>query len=114
MAEDQAPTPARGPLATADDVMDALREVIDPELGLDVVSLGLVYGVEVDDDGEATVRMTLTSPYCPLGPMLESQVHAATQFLPGIQGVKVDLVWDPPWAPHTMASDEVKLELGLF
>jgi metal-sulfur cluster biosynthetic enzyme len=114
VAEEQAPTPARGPLATADDVMDALREVIDPELGLDVVSLGLVYGVEVDDEGEATVRMTLTSPYCPLGPMLESQVHAATQFLPGIQGVKVDLVWDPPWDPHTMASDEVKLELGLF
>ena len=114
MAEDQAPTPARGPLATADDVMDALREVIDPELGLDVVSLGLVYGVEVDDEGEATVRMTLTTPYCPLGPMLESQVHAATQVLPGIQGVKVDLVWDPPWDPHTMASDEVKLELGLF
>ena len=107
-------TPARAPVASAEDVMDALREVIDPELGLDVVSLGLVYGVEVDDLGEATVRMTLTTPYCPLGPMLESQVHAATQFLPGIQGVKVDLVWDPPWDPHTMASDEVKLELGLF
>ena len=115
MADDSPqPVPARGPVATADDVMDALREVIDPELGLDVVSLGLVYGVEVDDAGEATVRMTLTTPYCPLGPMLESQVHAATQFLPGIQGVKVDLVWDPPWDPHTMASDEVKLELGLF
>ena len=115
MADDSVqPVPARGPVATADDVMDALREVIDPELGLDVVSLGLVYGVEVDDGGEATVRMTLTTPYCPLGPMLESQVHAATQFLPGIQGVKVDLVWDPPWDPHTMASDEVKLELGLF
>lgn len=108
------PAPAKGPMATAEDVMDALREVIDPELGLDVVSLGLVYGVEVDDSGEATVRMTLTTPYCPLGPMLESQVHAATQFLPGIQGVKVDLVWDPPWDPRTMASDEVKLELGLF
>ena len=115
MADDSPqPVPARGLVATADDVMDALREVIHPELGLDVVSLGLVYGVEVDDEGEATVRMTLTTPYCPLGPMLESQVHAATQFLPGIQGVKVDLVWDPPWDPHTMASDEVKLELGLF
>ena len=114
MAEEAVPTPARGPVATADDVMDALREVIDPELGLDIVSLGLVYGVEVDDEGGATVRMTLTSPSCPLGPMLESQVHAATQFLPGIEGVKVDLVWDPPWDPHTMASDEVKLELGLF
>lgn len=118
MADDQevspAPAKANGPAATSEDVRDALREVIDPELGLDVVSLGLVYGVDVDDSGNATVHMTLTTPYCPLGPMLESQVHAATQFLPGISEVRVDLVWDPPWDPHTMASDEVKLELGLY
>jgi metal-sulfur cluster biosynthetic enzyme len=100
--------------ATGDDVHEALREVIDPELGLDIVSLGLIYGVKVDQEGEAVVTMTLTTPYCPLGPMLESQVHAATQFLPGIRGVKVDLVWAPPWDPHTMASDEAKLELGLY
>ncbi|MGA8208089.1 MAG: metal-sulfur cluster assembly factor [Candidatus Dormiibacterota bacterium] len=100
--------------ATGDDIHEALREVIDPELGLDIVSLGLVYGVTVDPDGDAVVSMTLTTPYCPLGPMLESQVHAATQFLPGIRDVKVDLIWDPPWDPHTMASDEAKLELGLY
>ncbi len=100
--------------ATPEDVKDALREVVDPEIGLDVVSLGLVYGVDIGDGGEATVRMTLTTPYCPLGPMLESQVHMATQFLPGISDVKVELVWDPPWDPHTMASDEAKLELGLY
>lgn len=117
VADDQqlpAASGSRGPAATPDDVKDALREVIDPELGLDVVSLGLVYGVDVDEGGAATVHMTLTTPYCPLGPMLESQVHAATQFLPGISDVRVDLVWDPPWDPHTMASDEVKLELGLY
>jgi metal-sulfur cluster biosynthetic enzyme len=106
--------PAVGPMATGDDVHEALREVIDPELGLDIVSLGLVYGVTVDNDGDAVVSMTLTTPYCPMGPMLESQVHAATQFLPGIRNVKVDLIWDPPWDPHTMASDEAKLELGLY
>jgi metal-sulfur cluster biosynthetic enzyme len=100
--------------ATGADVHEALREVIDPELGLDIVSLGLVYGVTVDPDGDTVVSMTLTTPYCPLGPMLESQVHAATQFLPGIRDVKVDLIWDPPWDPHTMASDEAKLELGLY
>jgi metal-sulfur cluster biosynthetic enzyme len=106
--------PATGPKATGDDVHEALREVIDPELGLDIVSLGLVYRVTVDKDGDAVVSMTLTTPYCPMGPMLESQVHAATQFLPGIRDVKVDLIWDPPWDPHTMASDEAKLELGLY
>ena len=100
--------------ATGDDVHEALREVIDPELGLDIVSLGLVYGVEVDQEGDAVVTMTLTTPYCPLGPMLESQVHMATQFLPGIREVRVDLVWNPPWDPHTMASDEARLELGIY
>jgi metal-sulfur cluster biosynthetic enzyme len=106
--------PAVGPMVTGDDVHEALREVIDPELGLDIVSLGLVYGVTVDPEGDAVVSMTLTTPYCPMGPMIESQVHASTQFLPGIRNVKVDLVWDPPWDPHTMASDEAKLELGLY
>lgn len=105
---------ATGPQATPEDVREALKEVIDPELGLDVVSLGLVYGVDISEEGDATVHMTLTTPYCPLGPMLESQVHSATQFLPGIREVNVDLVWDPPWDPHTMASDEVRLELGLY
>jgi metal-sulfur cluster biosynthetic enzyme len=108
------PQPAQVLKATGADIHEALREVIDPELGLDIVSLGLVYGVTVDPDGDAVVSMTLTTPYCPLGPMLESQVHAATQFLPGIRDVKVDLIWDPPWDPHTMASDEAKLELGLY
>ncbi|MHB1525907.1 MAG: metal-sulfur cluster assembly factor [Candidatus Dormibacteria bacterium] len=106
--------PVAGPRLTSEDVQDALREVIDPELGLDIVSLGLVYGVDLGADGDATIRMTLTSPYCPLGPMIESQVHSATQFLPGIRDVRVELVWDPPWDPHTMASDEVRLELGLY
>ena len=103
-----------GSVLRAEDVEDALREVIDPELGLDIVSLGLVYGVDVKDDGDTNVRLTLTSPYCPLGPMIESQVHAATQFLPGVKDVTVELVWEPPWDPRTMASDEVKLELGLY
>ena len=98
--------PVAGPRLTSEDVQDALREVIDPELGLDIVSLGLVYGVDLSEEGDANIRLTLTSPYCPLGPMIESQVHSATQFLPGIRDVRVELVWDPPWDPHTMASDE--------
>ncbi len=113
--EDTAVSGAGAPtMLRPEDVEDALREVIDPELGLDIVSLGLVYGVDVKEDGDTTVRLTLTSPYCPLGPMIEQQVHSVTQFLPGIKDVTVDLVWDPPWDPRTMASDEVKLELGLY
>ena len=95
-------------------IRDALSEVYDPEIGIDVVSLGLVYGTAVDESGLLTVDMTLTSPYCPLASILQSQVHAVCAPLPGIEDVRVNLVWDPPWDPRTMASDEVKLELGIY
>ncbi|MGA2283525.1 MAG: metal-sulfur cluster assembly factor [Candidatus Dormibacteria bacterium] len=95
-------------------IRDALSEVYDPEIGIDVVSLGLVYGVDLDDDGLLTVDMTLTSPFCPLASILQSQVHAVCSPLPGVEDIRVNLVWDPPWDPRTMASDEVKLELGIY
>ncbi|MGA3185216.1 MAG: metal-sulfur cluster assembly factor [Candidatus Dormibacteria bacterium] len=95
-------------------IRDALSEVYDPEIGIDVVSLGLVYGTAVDESGLLTVDMTLTSPYCPLASILQSQVHAVCAPLPGVEDVRVNLVWDPPWDPRTMASDEVKLELGIY
>jgi len=95
-------------------IREALSEVYDPEIGIDVVSLGLVYGVDLDDDGLLTVDMTLTSPFCPLASILQSQVHAVCSPLPGVEDIRVNLVWDPPWDPRTMASDEVKLELGIY
>jgi metal-sulfur cluster biosynthetic enzyme len=95
-------------------IREALSEVYDPEIGIDVVSLGLVYGIDLDDNGVLTVEMTLTSPFCPLASILQSQVHAVCSPLPGVESVRVDLVWDPPWDPRTMASDEVKLELGIY
>jgi metal-sulfur cluster biosynthetic enzyme len=100
--------------ASQDMIRDALSEVYDPEIGIDVVSLGLVYGTELDESGLLSVDMTLTSPYCPLGSILQSQVHAVCAPLPGVEDVRVNLVWDPPWDPRTMASDEVKLELGIY
>jgi metal-sulfur cluster biosynthetic enzyme len=100
--------------ASAEMIRDALSEVYDPEIGIDVVSLGLVYGSELDESGLLRVDMTLTSPYCPLGSILQSQVHAVCAPLPGVEDVEVNLVWDPPWDPRTMASDEVKLELGIY
>jgi metal-sulfur cluster biosynthetic enzyme len=92
----------------------ALSEVYDPEIGIDLVSLGLVYRVDLDERGLLTVDMTLTSPFCPLASILQSQIHAVCAPLPGVEDVRVNLVWDPPWDPRTMASDEVKLELGIY
>jgi len=100
--------------ASEEMIRDALAEVYDPEIGIDVVSLGLVYGMDLDETGLLTVDMTLTSPFCPLASILESQVHAVCVPLPGVENVRVNLVWDPPWDPRTMASDEVKLELGIY
>ena len=92
----------------------ALSEVYDPEIGIDIVSLGLIYGTNIDDEGLLTIDMTLTTPYCPLGPVIETQAHAVCAPLPGVRDVKVNLVWSPPWDPRTMASDEAKLELGIY
>ncbi|HVA22077.1 MAG TPA: metal-sulfur cluster assembly factor [Candidatus Micrarchaeia archaeon] len=108
------PEPVTERRATGDEVMESLRAVIDPEIGLDIVSLGLVYTVTVDEAGVAQVELTLTTPYCPLGPVIETQVHAAAAALPGITDVRIDLVWSPPWDPHTMASEEARLELGIY
>lgn len=111
-----APADSEQPLARASHelVLDALREVYDPEIGIDIVSLGLIYGSHVDDAGLLTIDMTLTTPYCPLGSVIQAQAHAVCSPLPGVEDVHVNLVWDPPWNPRTMASDEAKLELDIY
>jgi metal-sulfur cluster biosynthetic enzyme len=96
-----------------DMVREALREnVIDPEIGVNVVDLGLVYGIEVKD-GMAEVTMTLTTPMCPLGPYIDQEVRSAVADVPGVQNANVNLVWTPPWDPSKM-SEEAKLELGFW
>lgn len=97
-----------------DEVREVLREVMDPELHMSIVELGLVYGVEVDDDGIVTVDMTLTSPACPIGPMLQGMIYHKLMDLEGVEDVEVNLVWNPPWDPRTMASEEVKMTLGIW
>jgi metal-sulfur cluster biosynthetic enzyme len=111
MAESDAAPAER---ASHEMVLEALSEVYDPEIGIDIVSLGLVYGSTVTDEGLLTVDLTLTSPYCPMGPLIQTQVQAMVKDLPGVKDVLVDLVWSPPWDPRTMASDEAKLELGIY
>jgi metal-sulfur cluster biosynthetic enzyme len=96
-----------------DEVREALKAVVDPEIGLDIVNLGLIYNVDVHESN-IKVEMTLTGPGCPVGPMLQSQVYGICAGWPGARNVQVDLVWSPPWDPRTMASEEAKDVLGIW
>ena len=104
-------TPER---ATSEEILDALSAVYDPEIGIDIINLGLVYDHSLDEAGLLTIDMTLTSPYCPFGSVIQTQADAVCRVLPGINDVRVNLVWSPPWDPRTMASEEAKLDLGIF
>ena len=107
--------PPPPPMPAKEAVMDALRTVEDPEIALNIVDLGLVYGVEFDDrERMVKVRMTLTTPYCPYGPELVAQAKGAVASLDGVKFADVQLVWEPPWDPKTMAADHVKDILGLW
>jgi metal-sulfur cluster biosynthetic enzyme len=78
------------------------------------VDLGLVYGVDIDEQGMVTVDMTLTSPACPVGPMLQGMIYHKLSQLEGVEDVEVNLVWNPPWDPKTMASEDVRMALGIW
>ncbi len=97
-------------MATVDEVTDALREVIDPELGLDFVELGLIYEVTVDS-GAVHVTYTLTTPGCPIGPQVSEQIDEFVSELDGVQDVQSTLTFTPPWTPELM-SDDAKFALG--
>lgn len=95
---------------TVDDVMDALSNVIDPELGLDFVELGLIYGVEVSD-GNVHVTFTLTTPGCPIGPQVTEQIDEFVGELDGVKSIDSEMVFVPPWSPEKM-SEDAKFALG--
>ncbi len=94
-------------------VIEALRTVYDPEIPVNVYELGLVYEVNVDPTGVVIIRMTLTSPGCPVAGSLPPEVEAKVKAIPGVTSCRVDLVWDPPWTPNQM-SEAAKLQLGFF
>ncbi|HVB97321.1 MAG TPA: metal-sulfur cluster assembly factor [Chloroflexota bacterium] len=100
-------------MITEEQVREAIRVVEDPEIGISILDLGLVYGTEIEDHN-VKVTMTLTSPFCPVGPFITSQVEAVVSSLPEVEKVDVDITFSPPWDPRTMASDEVKAMLGLW
>jgi metal-sulfur cluster biosynthetic enzyme len=93
-----------------EDVLDALSNVIDPELGLDFVELGLIYGVEIDD-GHVHVTYTLTTPACPIGPMVSEQIEEFVGEVDGVKTVDSEMVFTPPWSPERM-SEDAKFALG--
>ena len=95
------------------DVIAALREIFDPEIPVNIYDLGLIYGVEVDDNRDATVTMTLTTPHCPVAETMPGEVELRVMSVPGIRDAEVVLVWEPAWGPHKM-SDEARLELGML
>ncbi len=97
-------------MVSVDEVTDALREVIDPELGLDFVELGLIYDVEVQDSS-VHVTYTLTSPGCPIGPQVSEQIQEFVGELDGVQDVQATMTFSPPWTPERM-SEDAKFALG--
>jgi metal-sulfur cluster biosynthetic enzyme len=97
-------------MTSVDEVTDALRDVIDPELGLDFVELGLIYEVEVDG-GAVKITYTLTSPGCPIGPQVEEQIEEFVSELDGVEDVQSTMTFTPPWGPERM-SEDAKFALG--
>jgi FeS assembly SUF system protein len=94
-------------------IAEALRTIYDPEIPVNIYELGLVYDLKVDEAGNVTVQMTLTAPNCPEAGSIPGRVEAAVRAVPGVQDVKVELVWEPPWTPARM-SEAAKLQLGIF
>lgn len=109
--QEEAPTAPGGDLYEA--VIDALKEIYDPEIPVNIYDLGLIYDVQISADNHAKVLMTLTTPNCPVAESMPGEVELRVGSVPGVGHAEVELVWDPPWDPQKM-SDEAKLELGML
>jgi len=108
--ETQPPAPVR---VSEDKIIEMLKTVFDPEIPVDIYELGLVYAVEIADDGDVAVEMTLTTPSCPSAQELPGQVEEAIRMVPGVKDVRVEVVWDPPWDQSRM-SEDARLALNMF
>ena len=94
-------------------VIAALRTIFDPEVPVNIYDLGLIYAVDVTDEGDVAITMTLTTPHCPVAESMPGEVEMRCCAVPGVRDAEVNLVWDPPWGPNLM-SDEARLELGML
>lgn len=96
-----------------DEVIDVLKTIYDPEIPVNIYELGLIYDIDIDESNFVAIKMTLTSPACPVAGTLPPEVESKAGMVPGVSGSKVDLVWDPPWDMSKM-SDAAKLQLNLM
>ncbi len=94
-------------------VIDILKTCYDPEIPVNIYELGLIYDVTVDEASAVHIKMTLTSPMCPVAGSLPPEVEGKVKRVPGVQGAKVDVVWEPPWTPERM-TEAAKLQLGML
>jgi len=94
-------------------VIEALRGIHDPEIPVNIYDLGLIYRLDIDDDGNVAIQMTLTTPACPVAEAMPCQVECAVREVPGVKSARVELVWDPPWTRDRL-DDFTRLELGLL
>lgn len=99
-------------MVQTDDIVEILREVYDPELHYNIWDLGLVYDIKIGEGGDVKIVMTLTTPMCPIGPMVTEQIQEMVNLMPGVKGVDVEFTFDPPWSVAKM-SDEARADLGL-
>ncbi len=108
-----APVPAPAPEDLKKKVVEVLRACYDPEIPVNIYEMGLVYSVDVSPDGAVRIRMTLTSPTCPVAESLPPEVEARVWNVPGVTSARVDVVWDPPWTPDRM-SEAARLQLNMM
>lgn len=94
-------------------VIEALRRIYDPEIPVNIYDLGLIYNLDIDDQGQVAIRMTLTAPGCPVAQTFPGQVARAVEAVEGVAQCRVELTWDPPWTP-ARASEAARLQLGIF
>ena len=111
--EPKASSPGEPGGALYEAVVDALKDIFDPEIPVNIYDLGLIYGVEATVDGDVSVTMTLTTPHCPVAESMPGEVELRVGSVPGVRDAEVNLVWDPPWGPDKM-TDEARLELGML
>lgn len=112
MSEETKTQDTEGGAPTVEQVIEALKVVVDPELGINIVDLGLVYDVEVQDE-VVSITYTLTTMGCPVGPLIEQQMQQILTTIPGIANVESHMVFNPPWSPERM-SEEARLAMGMF
>ena len=114
LAQKPQPAPAGEPGGDVyEAVIEALKDIYDPEIPVNIYDLGLIYNVEVDDGGSAVVTMTLTTPHCPVAESMPQEVELRVEAVPGVRDAEVNLVWEPAWSPASM-TDEARLELGML